>query len=141
MNTFADDESLTEGGEGWSEDMELAPVHPGDREEPESDDRPGERLQKVLARAGIGSRRVCEEMIDAGRISVNGKVVVTQGMRVDAQTAGPGRGGAGAGRRTGRSPRHAGAPGRSPRPPPARAGGGGRGGRGGASGPAGSPGR
>ncbi|WP_369135621.1 pseudouridine synthase [Modestobacter sp. I12A-02662] len=87
MNTFPNDESLTEGGEGWSEDMELAPVHPGDREEPESDDRPGERLQKVLARAGIGSRRVSEEMIEAGRISVNGAVVRTQGMRVDPQTA------------------------------------------------------
>jgi 23S rRNA pseudouridine2605 synthase len=83
MNTFPDDESLTKGGEGWSEDMELAPVHPGDREEPESDDRQGERLQKVLARAGIGSRRVSEEMIEAGRISVNGAVVRTQGMRVD----------------------------------------------------------
>ena len=73
MNTFPDDESTTEGGEGWSEDMELAPHHPGDVEQTESDDdRPGERLQKVLARAGIGSRRVCEDMIDEGRISVNG---------------------------------------------------------------------
>src|SRR5438067_13897917 len=84
MNTYPDDESTTEGGEGWSEDMELAPVHPGDveRAEPE-DDRPGERLQKVLARAGVASRRVCEDMIDQGRISVNGAVVTVQGMRVD----------------------------------------------------------
>jgi 23S rRNA pseudouridine2605 synthase len=88
MNTFPDDESTTEGGEGWSEDMELAPLHPGDVEQTEpDDDRPGERLQKVLARAGIGSRRVCEDMIDEGRISVNGKVVRVQGMRVDPDTA------------------------------------------------------
>ena len=44
----------------------------------------GERLQKVLAQAGIGSRRVCEEYIDDGRISVNGEVAVL-GRRVDAE--------------------------------------------------------
>ena len=78
------DESTTASGDGWSEDMELAPVHPGDREPAGSDgDRQGERLQKVLARAGVGSRRVSEDMIEAGRISVNGAVVQVQGMRVD----------------------------------------------------------
>ncbi|MGY1815731.1 pseudouridine synthase [Blastococcus sp. SYSU D00820] len=80
----AHDEDLTAGGEGWAEDMELAPVHPGDQEAPaRGDERVGERLQKVLARAGVGSRRVCEDMIDQGRVSVNGKTVVVQGMRVD----------------------------------------------------------
>jgi 23S rRNA pseudouridine2605 synthase len=69
----------------WSEDMELAPVHPGDREPEESGDRQGERLQKVLARAGVGSRRVCEDMIAEGRISVNGKQIREQGVRVDPQ--------------------------------------------------------
>ena len=34
----------------------------------------GERLQKVLAGRGWGSRRVCEELIDAGRVTVNGEV-------------------------------------------------------------------
>jgi 23S rRNA pseudouridine2605 synthase len=82
------EESTNEVGDGWSEDMELAPVHPGDRPAADDadDDRQGERLQKVLARAGVASRRVVEDMIDAGRISVNGKLVQVQGMRVDAQT-------------------------------------------------------
>ena len=67
----------------WSEDMELAPVHPGDRDPDEgSGDRQGERLQKVLARAGVGSRRVCEDMIAEGRISVNGKQIREQGVTV-----------------------------------------------------------
>ncbi|MDY0810555.1 pseudouridine synthase [Kitasatospora purpeofusca] len=45
----------------------------------------GERLQKVLARAGIGSRRACEELIDQGRVEVNGRRVTEQGKRVDAE--------------------------------------------------------
>jgi 23S rRNA pseudouridine2605 synthase len=47
----------------------------------------GVRLQKVLAAAGVGSRRACEELIAAGRVSVNGRVVTEQGLRVDPLTA------------------------------------------------------
>ena len=43
----------------------------------------GERLQKVLASTGWGSRRVCEELIAEGRVTVNGEVAVL-GRRVDA---------------------------------------------------------
>lgn len=50
-------------------------------------DAAGERLQKVLARAGIGSRRACEELIEAGRVSVDGAVVREQGLRIDPAKA------------------------------------------------------
>ena len=46
----------------------------------------GERLQKVLARVGIGSRRVCEDLIAEGRVLVDGEVAVL-GRRVDVETA------------------------------------------------------
>jgi len=45
----------------------------------------GERLQKVLARAGMGSRRACEDLIDQARVEVNGQVVTEQGLRVDPE--------------------------------------------------------
>jgi 23S rRNA pseudouridine2605 synthase len=49
-------------------------------------ERPGqpERLQKALAAAGVGSRRQCEELITAGRVEVNRRVVTELGTRVDA---------------------------------------------------------
>ncbi len=43
----------------------------------------GQRLQKVLAHAGVGSRRVCEQLIAAGRVSVDGVRVTEPGVRVD----------------------------------------------------------
>jgi 23S rRNA pseudouridine2605 synthase len=44
----------------------------------------GERLQKVLAQRGFGSRRVCEELIEQGRVTVNGEPAQL-GRRVDVQ--------------------------------------------------------
>src|SRR5690606_20117016 len=47
----------------------------------------GVRLQKVLAQAGLGSRRHCEELIEAGRVAINGKVVDQLGVRIDPKDA------------------------------------------------------
>ena len=44
-----------------------------------------ERLQKILAAAGVASRRKAEELISAGRVSVNGKTVSELGSKADAQ--------------------------------------------------------
>jgi 23S rRNA pseudouridine2605 synthase len=44
-----------------------------------------ERLNKVLAHAGIGSRRYCDELITKGRVTVDGERVRELGMRVDPQ--------------------------------------------------------
>ena len=58
-------------------------------EVPQSDmhDQDGIRLQKVMASAGVASRRVCEEMIAEGRVEVDGQVVTELGVRVDPKTA------------------------------------------------------
>ena len=44
------------------------------------------RLQKVLAQAGLGSRRRCDDMIASGRVEVNGEIIDTMGARVDPVT-------------------------------------------------------
>ena len=51
--------------------------------EGESGESRTERLHKVMARAGVASRRECEWMIAAGRVAVNGKVVTEPGTTVD----------------------------------------------------------
>ncbi|MGW1739176.1 pseudouridine synthase [Nocardia sp. NPDC001965] len=47
----------------------------------------GERLQKVLAKAGVASRRAAEEMIEQGRVEVDGIIVREQGLRIDPENA------------------------------------------------------
>jgi len=43
------------------------------------------RLQRVLAQAGLGSRRACEQLIEEGRVEVNGEPVRVQGKRIDPE--------------------------------------------------------
>ncbi|HEY5483529.1 MAG TPA: S4 domain-containing protein, partial [Propionibacteriaceae bacterium] len=47
--------------------------------DPEAEETEGVRLQKVLAAAGVASRRASEILIDRGRVEVNGHVVTEQG--------------------------------------------------------------
>ena len=60
-----------------------------DAEDSETEDKPRppvklERLQKILAQAGVASRRKAEEMIEQGRVQVNGKIVTVLGTKADA---------------------------------------------------------
>lgn len=55
--------------------------------EPESEIGKPQRLQKILAHAGLGSRRDCEEYILQGRVTVDGKVVRELGTRVNSESA------------------------------------------------------
>jgi len=55
-----------------------------EQEQEQGRDHPGERLQKIIAAAGICSRRKAEELILTGRIQINGKIVTELGTKADA---------------------------------------------------------
>ena len=63
----------------------MAPSQPVEPPLWEQSPASGERLQKVLAQRGYGSRRACEELITAGRVRINGRVA-TLGDRVEVET-------------------------------------------------------
>lgn len=67
------------------DDDHVVEVPAGAPEPVQHDDEDDEpiRLQKVLAQAGVASRRAAEEMIERGRIEVNGQIVREQGLRVN----------------------------------------------------------
>jgi pseudouridine synthase len=69
-----DDEDFEEYEEGERDSLTDVPDSEG-----------GVRLQKVLAEAGVGSRRHCEELIGAGRVEVDGETVRRFGARVDPE--------------------------------------------------------
>lgn len=73
VDEMNDDELTPREGEQGTFDNEADPA-----EHPE-----GIRLQKVLATAGVASRRASEILIEDGRVEVNGQIVTEQGMRVD----------------------------------------------------------
>src|SRR5579875_795363 len=68
-------------------DEDFGELDGGDRDTLVDADGPeGVRLQKVLAAAGIGSRRYCEELIGEGRVEVDGQTVRRFGAKVDPAT-------------------------------------------------------
>jgi 23S rRNA pseudouridine2605 synthase len=70
-----EDEAIDESGEPEAEpDFNAKPRPPAKLE----------RLQKILAKAGVASRRKAEEMIEQGRVQVNGKIVTELGTKADA---------------------------------------------------------
>jgi len=94
VETAAEEELKAEEAENEAE----TEIEAEDGPEPESEEESGEdeperkprppakleRLQKILAKAGVASRRHAEEMIEQGRIQVNGKVITELGTKADA---------------------------------------------------------
>jgi len=74
-----------------SDEAESEEVSDSEEEEDEPEFKPKakppaklERLQKILAQSGVASRRKAEEMIEQGRVQVNGKIVTELGTKADA---------------------------------------------------------
>src|ERR1017187_3487715 len=66
-----------------SQPTRLPPQRDKQTREVDVHDPDGVRLQKLLAAAGVGSRRTCESLISAGRVEVDGHLVTELGVRID----------------------------------------------------------
>jgi len=88
-NTPARDKAPVRGSSGTTKPSQPTRLPP-QREKPEIaidvHDPDGVRLQKLLASAGVGSRRTCENLITAGRVEVDGHKVTELGVRIDPDT-------------------------------------------------------
>jgi pseudouridine synthase len=76
-------------GNPQSAPTKRVPGNPQSTDSPQSairNPQSSERLQKILARAGVASRRAAEEMIAAGRVRVNGQTTTEMGTRADPNT-------------------------------------------------------
>jgi 23S rRNA pseudouridine2605 synthase len=92
LEVDAQAESVSKGATAKAEETAGDSAEPPETEsDPEPDFTPSprppaklERLQKILSRAGVASRRKAEEMIEQGRVQVNGTVVTELGTKADA---------------------------------------------------------
>jgi 23S rRNA pseudouridine2605 synthase len=101
VEAAAEEELVAEEAEAQAEDEAETETEAEDGPEPEDEDSAGsegdavfipqprppaklERLQKILAAAGVSSRRRAEELIEQGRVQVNGKIVTLLGTKGDA---------------------------------------------------------
>ena len=82
------DDDVYSDGAVYSDDAEYSDDEVSEEDQPTGrnlNETEGIRLQKVLAQAGVASRRASEILIDRGRVEVNGQTVREQGVRVDPE--------------------------------------------------------
>lgn len=93
LSSYQESDEGTDRQGRSQEDIPLAPMPPRRKDpqvpvaKPQATPESGEeeRLQKVLAAAGVASRRACEKLIVSGRVKVNGKVVRELGTKVNPE--------------------------------------------------------
>lgn len=93
LSSYQESDEGTDRQGRSQDDIPLAPMPPRRKDpqvpvaKPQATPESGEeeRLQKVLAAAGVASRRACEKLIVSGRVKVNGKVVRELGTKVNPE--------------------------------------------------------